>query len=78
MASETIPFMTNLENTYMPGSVGFMHGLLNCIDTKAKFWLVKKITCKVTMRQVFIRVYGLEIHSVMLVFLTQLCELLPL
>jgi hypothetical protein len=36
------------------------------------------MTCKGTMRQVFIRVYRLEIQSVMLVFSTQLCELLPL
>jgi hypothetical protein len=35
-------------------------------------------TCKVSLRQVFIRVYRLEIQSVMLSFLTQLCELLPL
>jgi hypothetical protein len=38
----------------------------------------KKFNCKWTLRQVFIKVYGLEIHSVMLVFSTQLCELLPL
>ncbi len=38
----------------------------------------KKFTCKGTLRQVFIRVYRLEIQSVMLVFSTQLCELLPL
>jgi hypothetical protein len=37
-----------------------------------------KFTCKETLRQVFINVYRLEIQSVMLVFLTQLCELLPL
>ncbi len=37
-----------------------------------------KFTCKGTLRQVFIRVSGLEIQSVMLVFSTQLCELLPL
>jgi hypothetical protein len=38
----------------------------------------KKLTCKETLLQVFIRVYRLEIQSVMLVFSTQLCELLPL
>jgi hypothetical protein len=38
----------------------------------------KKLTGKVTLQQVFIRVYRLEIQSVMLVFSTQLCELLPL
>jgi len=36
----------------------------------------KKLICKGTLRQVFIRVYRQEIHSVMLVFLTQLCQLL--
>jgi hypothetical protein len=30
-----------------------------------------------TLRQEFIRVYGLEIQSLMMVFSTQLCELLP-
>jgi hypothetical protein len=39
------------------------HGLIKYIDTK---------------RQVFIRIYGLKIHSAMLVFSTQLCELLSL
>ncbi len=38
----------------------------------------KKLTWKGTLRQVFIKVYRLEIQSVMLVFSTQLCELLPL
>jgi hypothetical protein len=38
----------------------------------------KILTCKGTLRQVFIRVYRLEIQSIMLVFSTQLCELLPL
>ena len=38
----------------------------------------KKFTCKWTVRQVFIRVYRLEIQSVMLVFSTEFCELLPL
>jgi hypothetical protein len=38
----------------------------------------KKFTCKGTLRQVFIRVNRLEIQSVVLVFSTQLCELLPL
>ncbi len=36
------------------------------------------MTCKDTLRQVFIRAYRLEIQSVMLVFSTQLCELLPI
>ncbi len=54
------------------------HGLFNNIDTKAKCRHLKKLTCKGTLRQVFIRVYRLEIHLDMLVFSTELCELLPL
>ncbi len=38
----------------------------------------KKFTCKGTLRQMFIGAYRLDIQSVMLVFSTQLCELLPL
>ncbi len=38
----------------------------------------KKLICKRTSRQVFMRVYRLEIQSFMLAFLIQLCELLPL
>jgi hypothetical protein len=53
-------------------------GLINYIDTKAKCRHLKKLTCKGTLRQVFIRVYRLGIQSDMLVFATQLCELLPL
>jgi hypothetical protein len=50
------------------------------IDTKAKCSHLKKLTCKETLRQVFIRVYRLEIPPVMLVFSNKLCdcELLPL
>jgi hypothetical protein len=47
-------------------------------DTKAKCHNLKLLTCKGTLRQVLIRVYRLEIISVMLVFSTQICELLPL
>ncbi len=55
------------------------HGLNNYIKTKAKGSHLKKFTCKGTLRQVFIRVYRLELHfNYMLVFLTQLCELLTL
>jgi hypothetical protein len=36
----------------------------------------KILACKGTLRQVFIRVYRLEVQLVMLVFSTQLCELL--
>ncbi len=48
------------------------------VDIKAKCRHLKVFTCKGTLRQVLTRVYRLEIHSVMLVFSTQLCELLPL
>ncbi len=37
----------------------------------------KKLACKGTMRKVFIRVYRIEILSVIVVFSTQHCELLP-
>jgi hypothetical protein len=40
------------------------------IDTKAKSRHLKKLTCKGTLQQVLIRVYRLEIQSVMLVFST--------
>jgi hypothetical protein len=45
--------------------------------TKTKCRHLKQLTCYVTLRQVLIRVYRLEIRSVILVFSTQLCELLP-
>ncbi len=56
------------------------HGLINFnyIDMKAKCRHLTKLTWKGALRQVFIKVYRLEIHSVMLVFSNQLCELLPL
>jgi hypothetical protein len=38
----------------------------------------KKFKCKGTLQQAFIRVHRLEMQSVMLVFSTQLCKLLPL
>jgi hypothetical protein len=57
---------------------GLDHGLVNYIDTEAKCCHLKKLTYKGTLLQVFFRVYRLEIQSVMLVFPTQLCELLPL
>jgi hypothetical protein len=44
------------------------HGLINYKDTKAKFRYLTKFTCKGTLRQVFIRVYSLEIQSVILLF----------
>jgi hypothetical protein len=49
------------------------------VDIKEKCNFLKKLTCKKgTLREMFIRVYRLEIQSVLLVFSTQLCELLPL
>jgi hypothetical protein len=54
-----------------------MYTIMNYIDTKAKCRHLIKLTCKGTLRQVFISVYRLEIRTVMLVFSTQLCELLP-
>ncbi len=54
------------------------HGLINYVETpQAKCCHLQKLTCKWTLRPVFIRVYRMEIQSVMLVFSTQLCELLP-
>ncbi len=44
------------------------HGLINNIDTKAKFRHLKKFIWKGTLRQVFIRVYNLEIQPDMLYF----------
>jgi hypothetical protein len=52
--------------------------LINYINTKAKCRHLKKLTCVGTLRQVFIKVDRLLIHSVIFVFSTQLCELLPL
>jgi hypothetical protein len=51
---------------------------IKLIEGNAKCRHLKKLTCEGTLRQVFIRVYRQEIQSVMLVFLTQLCELLSL
>ncbi len=55
-----------------------VHGLIHYIDTKAKCRHLKKLIWKGTLRQVFIRVFRLEIKSVMLVFSPQLCQLLLL
>jgi hypothetical protein len=54
----------------------WFHGLINYKDIKAKCRHLKKLTCKGTSRQIFIRV--IEIYGIMLVFSTQLGELLPL
>jgi hypothetical protein len=42
-----------LNDTLVP----LYHGLVNYIDTIAKCRHLKKLTCKGTLRQVFIRVY---------------------
>jgi hypothetical protein len=52
------------------GMLEWEHGLINYIDTKGKCLQPKKLTCKGTLWQVFIRVYRLEIQSVVLVFST--------
>jgi hypothetical protein len=48
------------------------NGLINYIDNNPKCPHLRKLTCKGTLRQVFIRVYRLEIQPVMLIFSTQL------
>jgi hypothetical protein len=55
-----------------------MHGLINYLDTKENCCHLKKLTCKEIFLQGFIVVHRLERHPDMLVFSTQLCELLPL
>jgi hypothetical protein len=50
------------------------YGLINCIDTKAKCRHLKILTCKGTLRQVFIRVFRYSLSW--LVFSTEFCELL--
>ncbi len=51
------------------------HGLINYKDTKTKCCHLKKFTCNciATFRLVFIRVYKLEIQSVMFVFRPSFC-----
>ncbi len=56
---------------------GLYHGLVNYIDTKAKCHHPKNGPVK-GFAPVLIRVCRREIQSVMLVFFTQLCKLLPL
>ncbi len=51
--------------------------LINYIDTKAKCRQLKKLTGKVTLPQVFIRVYRLELQSVVLVFSTGFVNYCP-
>ncbi len=47
---------------------GYARRKIRLIEGNAKCRHLKKLTCKGTLRQVFIRVYRLEIQSVMLVF----------
>jgi hypothetical protein len=65
----------------MGNSVLMNRRKIRLIESNAKCCHRKEFTCKRTLWQVFIRVYRLDIHiiqSVMLVFSTQLSELLPL
>jgi hypothetical protein len=55
-----------------------MDYVFNFMDTNANCHHLNKFTCKGTLWQVFSKVYRLEVQSVILVFSTQLCELLPL
>ena len=48
--------------------VAIPHGYINFTDTEAKCRFLKRLTYKGTLQQVYIRVYRLEIQSVMLVF----------
>jgi hypothetical protein len=41
---------------YSANCITHNHGLINYIDTKAKCRHLKKLACKGTLRQVFIRV----------------------
>jgi hypothetical protein len=70
--------LMNTQGQITTTRVSLDYGLINYIETKGKCRNLKKLTCKGTLRRVFIRVYGLEIQSVVLVFSTQICELLPL
>jgi hypothetical protein len=53
------------------------HGLINCVDIKAKCRYLKKLSCEGTLRQLFIRVYRLEIQSFMLNFRPSLWTVAP-
>jgi len=55
-----------------------MDYVFNFMDTNANCHHLNKFTCKGTLWQVFSKVYRLEVQSVILVFSTQLCELLPI
>jgi hypothetical protein len=66
--------------SYITRTYSSFHGLIKYIEQSKnkKCRHLKEMTCEGTLRQVFIRVHRLEISSVMLVFSTQLCELMSL
>jgi hypothetical protein len=55
-----------------------LHELINNVQTKQNVVIQKNCPVKGLLRQVFIRLHRLEIQSIMLVFSTPVCELLPL
>jgi hypothetical protein len=70
---------TSISNTGRHASGCTPRGLVNYIDTKAKCRHLKIVTCKVTLWQVFIRVYRLVIQPIMLVFFRpSIVDCLPL
>jgi hypothetical protein len=77
----TIHFLVSSPVSNILGGGGGLKG--GCMDkliihTKAKCRHLKKLTCKETLRQMFIRVYGLEIQSVTVGIFVPACELLSL
>ncbi len=58
----------NLGNNNEIGMCDLGSWTMDHIDTKAKCRHPKNLTCKGTSRQVFLRIYGLEMQSVMLVY----------
>jgi hypothetical protein len=72
----TVTSSVNETATDQLGIIGWGHGLIKYTDTTAK--CRHKKNCKGALQQLFIRVYRLEIQSIMVVFSTQLCELLLL
>jgi hypothetical protein len=55
----------------LPLFVTLAHGLIYYKETKLKCRHLRKLTCKWTLRQVFVKVYRLEMQSVMLVFFSR-------
>ncbi len=75
---DNVYMVQHIQYTYSFLSSPPRHGLINYKDTKTKCLHLKNWPITGPLRQVFIRVYRLEIQSVMLVFSTHLCELLAL